>query len=132
MIEIRWVQGALSWVAKVLAGIRLTGMTFGVIVSQSLVRKPILLGPILRHQTISAGAILHKPTLPYSSLSYQTGPKPVQTALCAGASEIYLRFDLINDCCAQCLTALPVGCVMPAWAAPNGALDLADQCCGST
>ena len=74
MSEVRWAQEALSWVAKVLAGIGLAGVTSGVIVSRSLVRKPILLGPILRHQTISAGAPLRKLTLPYSSLSYRTGP----------------------------------------------------------
>ena len=70
MSEVRWVQGALSWVTKVLAGIRLAGVTFGVIVSWSLVHKLILLRPTLHYQTISVGAPLHKPTLPYSSLLY--------------------------------------------------------------
>ena len=82
MSEVRWAQEALSWVAKVLAGIGLVGVTFSMIVSQSLVHKPILLGPTLCHQTISAGAPLCKLTLPYSSLLYQMGPQgPVACAL---------------------------------------------------
>ena len=72
---VKQVEEVRFWVANIPVSGGPMDVTLVVTASPLLEHKPILPSPTLLHLTINTGAHSAKLNLPYSSLSYRTGPQ---------------------------------------------------------